>query len=542
MSVVAQNTVLNGVWRIGKLLGEGACAKVYDVECLSEGIVKDKYNPITYDLVAKLIDLPTGKKTSKKYKDQNRLCNTLNYEKDLLNGPLSDFPMRARTPKIQAYFGEANDIRYMMMEKMDCDLAAFAQKEIPSRKIIGEIGLQLLQGLEVLHNKGYCFVDVKPGNFMMSGPDVKFIDFGCLERWKSFTSTGSRPNVPRELVGTPEFGSVRCHNNNINGRIDDIESMCLVLLSLVSGGSLPWRSSKSLEDTKKAIERADIKKMGKERGMPEVAEILLACRKADTDDTPLYKNYESILKKMVSSSGNPPGMLAMYMGNGQGSSKAKSRSPPKKTSAKATVSSRGKRKISDGSDDDMNIDNEEDDDDEEEEEEEARPAPKRSKNTSSAASKKGKKAPASPKAGKGKGRGAKEEDGDGDLEETGICVEVFDLVKKKKKGVLHSLLSKKSASVVGKRGRGKNKDAEEFSVGKTNECDLLLDDEYVSHSHLVLKVSYGYSGKTYSFMDDGSFNGTRLNGRRIQQNQWYPVVEGEDVIKLGKTELVLHST
>lgn len=150
---------------VQRLLGEGACAQVYTVQPTN--------GDADYDMVAKVIPLAQGK--SKKDKTQERICNTLNYEYMMYNGLFSTFPHRARTPD-KFYGNDMNHcVRYLVMERMECDLLAVSKRH-PGTAEIASLGLQLLEGLEWIHQQNFLFIDVKPDNFMLKDGRLHFID------------------------------------------------------------------------------------------------------------------------------------------------------------------------------------------------------------------------------------------------------------------------------------------------------------------------------------------------------------------------------
>jgi serine/threonine protein kinase len=63
------------------------------------------------------------------------------------------------------------------MEQMERDLIALSNspKEANSSNI-ARLGLQILDGLRWIHQKGYLFIDVKPDNFMLKGDFLYFVD------------------------------------------------------------------------------------------------------------------------------------------------------------------------------------------------------------------------------------------------------------------------------------------------------------------------------------------------------------------------------
>jgi putative serine protease PepD len=68
-----------------------------------------------------------------------------------------------------------------------------------------------------------------------------------------------------------------------------------------------------------------------------------------------------------------------------------------------------------------------------------------------------------------------------------------------------------------------------FSIGRAEDCDLVLDDEKVSRHHAYIEP--GANGAT--IRDLGSSNGTFVNGARLTEPQ--PIGDG-DTIRIGSTE------
>lgn len=77
-----------------------------------------------------------------------------------------------------------------------------------------------------------------------------------------------------------------------------------------------------------------------------------------------------------------------------------------------------------------------------------------------------------------------------------------------------------------------SKDA--FSIGRSRGSDLFIEDPRVSRLHAsVLKTN----GSIYVLKDEGSVNGTKLNGQPMNQLQMLPLAEG-DRIQIGETVLI----
>lgn len=73
-----------------------------------------------------------------------------------------------------------------------------------------------------------------------------------------------------------------------------------------------------------------------------------------------------------------------------------------------------------------------------------------------------------------------------------------------------------------------------LSIGRSRESDIFLEDLAVSRLHASI-VSMG-NGE-YALKDEGSANGTKVNGQPVGKYQTFPLKEG-DKIQLGQTVLV----
>lgn len=270
--MLAKGTILNNHWRVEGYLGEGACAKVYTVSSIGK--------EIAYDVVVKVI--PTGNGTkSKKDKEQEKLCNTLYYEYVLYTGLLSDFPYRAQLPPRFSGVDEDKKLRYLVMEKFDYDLKQFAKSGDISNHLVADFGLQLLKGLQWLHQKGFIFVDVKPDNFMVKDQKVYFVDckeiFSFSFLYLDFLSVGlverigvTPAGAVREMVGTPTYCSLNVNQGKEPHTKDDLEALGYVLLSIYNSGELPWEHTSSDNELLRMKSFLDMKAFSSTLGCDEV--------------------------------------------------------------------------------------------------------------------------------------------------------------------------------------------------------------------------------------------------------------------------------
>lgn len=73
-----------------------------------------------------------------------------------------------------------------------------------------------------------------------------------------------------------------------------------------------------------------------------------------------------------------------------------------------------------------------------------------------------------------------------------------------------------------------------LSIGRSRESDIFLEDLAVSRLHASI-ISMGNGN--YALRDEGSANGTKVNGQMVNKYQPYPLQDG-DKIQLGQTVLV----
>ena len=78
-------------------------------------------------------------------------------------------------------------------------------------------------------------------------------------------------------------------------------------------------------------------------------------------------------------------------------------------------------------------------------------------------------------------------------------------------------------------GRRRAISGEQAVLGRSRECDVVLDDPNVSRRHAEVR----FDGAAWSVSDLGSTNGVRVNGRRVDHAELDP----GDRITLGVTEL-----
>jgi len=242
------------------------------------------------------------------------------------------------------------------MEKLDTDLLTYCKENELTPSEIGEIGLQIIRGIQWIHDRGLLYIDFKPENFMLKYESnnkykIYFIDYGCSE-----IPTASRA-PGRPVIGTPTYQSLNCHNGNLNWFKDEVESICLVLLSLLSEGKLPWSNATSPEDLKSIFSSTNMSELCHKVNLDEIGNIIAHCRTVKNSQKPNYFYCEEELTKLIqkkngnynknnknkavtssntSKNGKVPSVTAdaPVIVSGGASIKAKSKSVPSKTESK----------------------------------------------------------------------------------------------------------------------------------------------------------------------------------------------------------------
>jgi len=141
-----------------------------------------------------------------------------------------------------------NKANFMIMEFLGpalSDLFQFKNKQFSLTTVL-LLGIQMLQRMEFIHEKGFIHRDIKPENFVIGLNDksntVYTIDYGLSKRYKD-KNTGQ--HIPyrenRHLIGTARYASLNAHLGIEQSRRDDIESIGYVLVYFLAG-RLPWQS------------------------------------------------------------------------------------------------------------------------------------------------------------------------------------------------------------------------------------------------------------------------------------------------------------
>jgi serine/threonine protein kinase len=257
----------NPEWRIGKMIGEGACGAVHLLESL-DGSNSTKY-------AIKVASIPDATTPAKQKKAMKHNSDLLHYENLMYTSHLTnlrgtyipELPL-AKGPQAS---GEVGGFRYLVMERMEAPLWEIVPRLMSKSKTstvrLGPVATHLLDICQAVHEKNLLVIDCKPENFMLAsgkGPlekTIRMIDLGLMQTYGS--PSGHRPNDSSGMVGTPLYASLNLHDGNTPSRRDDLEAIGYVISELClrvlgdgddEDAALPWSAGKSDDEIKKIKE------------------------------------------------------------------------------------------------------------------------------------------------------------------------------------------------------------------------------------------------------------------------------------------------
>jgi serine/threonine protein kinase len=140
---------------------------------------------------------------------------------------------------------EGFSLDHWMPQMIILELADF-HPDLPSQeKVCSQLGIQMIERLQFLHENGLVHRDVKPSNFLL-GPKGKekilhLIDFGFCKRHMNgrHEHVNGSHKKRTAIIGTPNFISVAVHQLNEPDIRDDLESVGYMLIYFYLE-RLPW--------------------------------------------------------------------------------------------------------------------------------------------------------------------------------------------------------------------------------------------------------------------------------------------------------------
>jgi eukaryotic-like serine/threonine-protein kinase len=215
---LAPDVVLNGTYRIVRLVGKGGVGEVY--EAVHDRLTKKRF------AVKVLLEELSGRKD---------VIDRFQREADVL----SDLG-HPNIVEIFDFAQTADGVSYLVMEFIDgVDLAEEIRLHgpMPPKKAANVVG-QLASALDAVHSRGIIHRDLKPGNVILTrkpGHDevVKILDFG-IAKVREATVELTRQDA---ILGTPQYMApeqASGHLGEIDERTDQF-SLAAIAYELVTG-------------------------------------------------------------------------------------------------------------------------------------------------------------------------------------------------------------------------------------------------------------------------------------------------------------------
>ncbi|XP_047132128.1 rho-associated protein kinase 2 isoform X1 [Hydra vulgaris] len=151
--------------------------------------------------------------------------------------------------------GRNDRFNYVVMSLVGQNLAELRRSQTRGVFSMGtmlRLGIQVLNGIEAIHDCGFLHRDVKPSNFAMGNNKntcrtVYMLDYGLARQYVNNEGNVRAPRSVAGFRGTVRYAAIAAHENKEMSRRDDLWSVFYMLVEF-SQGSLPWRKYKEKEE------------------------------------------------------------------------------------------------------------------------------------------------------------------------------------------------------------------------------------------------------------------------------------------------------
>jgi len=147
------------------------------------------------------------------------------------------------------------DLQYMVLDLQGMSLSILQKNylNIFTLKTVMMLGIEIVQLLRSVHEKGILHRDIKPANFVISrgdkGRGIYILDFGLSVMYRKDDGSHVRYRKDCRRCGTARYSSVNTHKRIRQSRRDDLEAVGYVLLLFLR--NLPWKQKKGEAPEKK---------------------------------------------------------------------------------------------------------------------------------------------------------------------------------------------------------------------------------------------------------------------------------------------------
>jgi serine/threonine protein kinase len=200
------------------------------------------------------------------------------------------------------WFGKDDDNYYMVINLLGESLQSIKnKKKYFSLKLVMQIGINIVELLKIIHDKGLVHRDIKPENFLLGlNSDrnrVFIIDFGLC---KCYLIDGKHIPLKKmhNLIGSPTYASINAHKCIELSRRDDLESLGYMLIYFYKG-FLQWQIS-DIENTSYEISQLKQYITNEDMYLPKVlSNYIRYVRGLEFTETPNYTFIIDSFKKEI---------------------------------------------------------------------------------------------------------------------------------------------------------------------------------------------------------------------------------------------------
>ncbi|CAJ0598500.1 unnamed protein product [Cylicocyclus nassatus] len=222
-------------YKIVSVLGSGGFGDVYKVRQSETGNF--------YALKTEDVDIDSRLNRLKVEATVLSACSNATYRKHFLR--LID---RGVTPKFKFI---VMPIVGWSLDKIRREVLGGAQF---SKQTAIKICVQTLNAVRDLHDIGFLHRDLKLANFAIgidrpSHETIFMLDFGIAKRIAGDDGIIPEPREKVAFMGTRRYASRACHQMKEQGRKDDVESWCYMMLDTFDEKCIPWRDVKDNDET-----------------------------------------------------------------------------------------------------------------------------------------------------------------------------------------------------------------------------------------------------------------------------------------------------